>query len=91
VRKPRPTSPAGNAGAAYGFTVSATGLGARSDSVGKDGSAFGVANSTTLDVYQLLQAVYQRAVRGVLYNGDTTLRQKAADLFAALNDAGGIG
>jgi hypothetical protein len=81
----------GSAGAAYGFTVSATGLGARLYNVGADGAAFGVANNTTLNVYQLLQAVDQRAVNGVLYNGNTTLRQKAADLFAALNDAGDIG
>jgi uncharacterized repeat protein (TIGR01451 family) len=80
----------GTAGAAYGFTVSATGLGAQSYSVGSDGAAFGVANSSTLNVYELLQAVNQRAVNGLLYGGNTTLRQEAADLFNALNSAGGI-
>src|SRR5262249_32889959 len=81
----------GSAGAAYGFTVSAAGLGARTYSVGGDGAAFGVTNSTTLNVYQLLQAVNKQAVNGVLYNGDAALRQQATDLFDALNQAGTIG
>jgi hypothetical protein len=80
----------GSAAQAYGFTVSAAGLGARTYNVGNKGAAFGVANNTTLNVYQLLRAVNQRAVKGVLYGGNTTLRQQAADLFAALNDAGSI-
>jgi hypothetical protein len=75
----------GTAGQAYGFTVSTTGLGARSFNVGCDGAAFGVANHTTLNVYQLLRAVNKKVVNGVLYNGDATLRQMAADLFDALN------
>jgi hypothetical protein len=81
----------GNAGAAYGFSVSATGLGARSYSVGGDGAAFGVANNAVCDVYQLLQAVNQKAVKGVPYGGNTTLRKQAADLFSALDQAGSIG
>ena len=81
----------GSAGVTYGFTVSATGLGAQSFNVGGDGAAFGVANYTTLNVYELLLAVNQRAVRGVLYNGDAALRQQATDLFDALNQAGSIG
>ena len=81
----------GTAAAAYGFTVSATGLGARSYSVGKDGAAFGVANNTSLNVYELLLAVNKKAVNGVLYNGDTTLQAQAADLFNALNQAGTVG
>jgi hypothetical protein len=81
----------GTAGTAYGFTVSATGLGARSYNVGQDGAAFSVANNTTLNVYQLLRAVNKKAVNGVLYNGDATLQGQAADLFGALNQAGPIG
>jgi hypothetical protein len=75
----------GNAGPACGFTVSATGLGARSDSVGQDGAAFGVANNTVCDVYQLLVAVNKKAVNGVLYGGNTTLQAQCADLFSSLN------
>jgi hypothetical protein len=80
----------GSAGAAYGFTVSPTGLGARSYNVSSDGAAFGAANNTTLNVYQLLRAVNKKAVNGVLYDGDATLQARAADLFDALNKAGGI-
>jgi hypothetical protein len=81
----------GTAGVAYGFTVSAAGLGARGYNVGGAGAAFGVANDSALTVSQLLQAVDQQAVDGVLYGGDAVLRQKAADLFDALNQAGRIG
>jgi hypothetical protein len=80
----------GNAGVAYGFAVTANGLGASSVNVGADGAAFGVANNTTRNVYQLLLAVNRRAVNGVRYNGDATLRQQASDLFDALNSAGGL-
>jgi hypothetical protein len=75
---------------AYGFSVSADGLGAYSYNVGADGAAFGVANNTVLNVYDLLQAVNQQAVNGVLYNGNTTLRKQASDLFGALIQAGEI-
>jgi hypothetical protein len=81
----------GNAGASYGFTVSATGLGARSLNVGQDGAAFGVANNSTLSVYGLLAAVNKQAVNGVLYGGNATLQAQCADLFSALDQAGAIG
>jgi hypothetical protein len=80
----------GTAGQAYGFTVTATGLGADSYNVGSDGAAFGVANKTTLNVYELLKAVDRQAVNGVLYNGDKTLRNEGNDLFSTLNQAGSI-
>jgi hypothetical protein len=80
----------GNAGAAYGFTVSASGLGARSYNVASDGAAFGVTNNTMCNVYQLLLAVNQNAVNGVPYNGKVTLQKQCADLFSALNQAGRI-
>ncbi len=80
----------GTIGQAYGFTVSADGLGADSFNVGADGAAFGVANNTTLNVYEMLEAVDRQSVYGVLYNGDTTLRKEANGLFDALNKAGSI-
>jgi MBG domain (YGX type) len=80
----------GTAASAYGFTVSATGLGARSFNVGVDGAAVGVANNTSLNVFEMLKAVNQRAVGGMLYNGNATLRQQTTDLFDAINQAGGI-
>jgi hypothetical protein len=78
----------GNAGTAYGFAVSATGLRARSYNVGKDGAAFGVANNTTLNVYELLVAVNKRAKSGVLYGSNATLQAQCANLPNALNTAG---
>jgi hypothetical protein len=81
----------GSASTAYGFTVSATGLGAQSFNVGSDGAAVGVANNTTLNAYELLVAVNKKAVKGVLYGGVATLQAQAADLFDALNQAGSIG
>jgi hypothetical protein len=80
----------GTVGQTYGFTVSADGLGAYSYNVGADGAAFGVANNTVLDVYALLQGVNDQTVFGVLYNGTTSLRKQAGDLFAALMQAGSI-
>jgi hypothetical protein len=50
-----------------------------------------VANNTVRNVYQLLEAVNQQAVGGVLYNGNAVLRQQATDLFDDLIQAGDIG
>lgn len=58
--------------------------------MGQDGAAFGVANDTTLNVDELLWAVNQEAVAGVLYNGDATRQQEANDLFSSLNQAGDL-
>ena len=80
----------GTIGQAYGFTVSADGLGADSFNVGADGAAFGVAKKTTLNVYELLKAVDRQTVLGVLYNGDPTLQKKGNHLFHVLNKAGSI-
>jgi hypothetical protein len=38
----------------------------------------------------MLQAVNRKAVQGVLYNGDTTLRQELADLLGNLSESGAI-
>ncbi len=80
----------GTAATAYRFTVSAAGLGAYSYGVGKDGAAFAVANNVTLNVYELLAAVNKRAISGVPYGGDATLRSQCADLFGSLSQAGGV-
>jgi hypothetical protein len=83
----------GNTGVAYGFGVSATGLGADSFNVGSDGAAFGVAKNTTCNVYELLLAVNNQASNGILYKGSpmqSTLQGQASDLFNSLNTAGDI-
>jgi hypothetical protein len=79
----------GTTAQASGFTVSDTGLGARTFNVGADGAAFGVSNKAVVNVYQLLKAVNKYAVNGVLYKGNALLRSEASDLFDALNTAGG--
>jgi hypothetical protein len=81
----------GSAGTTYGFTVTDWGLGAYSYNVGSDGAAFGVPNNSTRNVFGLLLAVNNKAVNGVLYNGNATLQSEAADLFNKLNKAGSIG
>jgi hypothetical protein len=80
----------GWAGQAYGFTVSADGLVADSFNVSSNGPAFGVANNTARNLHDLLEAVHQQAVDGVLHEGDTCLSKEANDLFDALNKAGAI-
>jgi hypothetical protein len=58
-----------------------------------DGAAFGVANHTTWNVDEVVLAVNNQASNGSLYNGSlmqATLQGEAADLFDALNQAGGI-
>jgi hypothetical protein len=80
----------GTAAQTYGFKVDAYGLGAASFSVGANGPAFGVVNNTTLNVYQLLLAANKKAVGGVLYGGDQSLRNQAINVFDAINQAGGL-
>jgi hypothetical protein len=80
----------GMAARAYGFTVTADGLGASSYNVGADGGAFGVANQTTLTVFALLADADRLAVNGLLDNGDATLRREALDVFGGINSLGGL-
>jgi hypothetical protein len=56
--------------------------------VGKYGAAFGVANNTRLNVYELLVAVNNSAKSGVLYGGNAKLQAQCADLLAALTRRG---
>jgi hypothetical protein len=49
-----------------------------------------VADWTTLNVFQMLKAVNQKAVNGVLDNGDARLQDLTEDLFDDLNQTGGI-
>jgi hypothetical protein len=80
----------GNAAKSHHFIVSAGGLGADTFNVGGDGAAFGVANNTALDVFDLLKAVSRQSVSGVLYNGSKSLEKLAKSLFQALNTPGSI-
>ncbi len=76
------TAPLGGATAgAFGFRVTEFGLGASSVNVGRDGAAFGVADNTVLNVYQLLKAVDDRVDHGVFYGGDRRLMEMALAVF----------
>jgi hypothetical protein len=80
----------GTAGVAYGFVVTTGGLGASGSNVGSNGSAFGVPNDSTLTVLTILEEANAQAVQGVLYNGNTTLRNQAVTVFNGINSAGGL-
>jgi hypothetical protein len=80
----------GNAGAAYGFSITDDGVGIMTWNVGSCGAAFGVANNTVLTVLDLLLATDYRAVDGLLYNGDQVLRNLANIVYSAINEAGDI-
>jgi hypothetical protein len=80
----------GSAGVAYGFVVTAGGLGGSVSNVGASGAAFGVPNNATLTVLTILEEANAQAVQGVLYNGNTTLRNQALTVFDNVNSAGGL-
>lgn len=79
------------AAAQYGFRVEGDGLGTATFSVGTNGAAFGVVDDTTMTVLDLLLAADAQAVNGVLYGGDAALRNKANNVFGAINQAGSTG
>jgi hypothetical protein len=80
----------GTAGVAYGFVVTAAGLGGSVSNIGSSGSAFGVPNNATLTVLTILEEANAQAVQGVLYHGSTTLRSQAITVFNGINAAGGL-
>jgi hypothetical protein len=80
----------GTAARAYGFQVSADGLGANSWSLGRNGPAFGVPNNTTLNVYQILRAADQQAAAGLWGTGNAKQRRQMNEVFEALLRGGRI-
>jgi hypothetical protein len=84
-----PTLDSTGVGTQYGFIVSGTGLATTTYNVGTNGAAFGVADSTVMTVMDILLAADSQAVNGVLYNGDAVKRNKANNVFSAINQAGG--
>jgi hypothetical protein len=78
------------AGTQYGFVVGGNGVATATVNVGSNGAAFGVADYTTMTVMDLLLAADAQAVNGVLYNGNTTKRNMANNVFIAINEAGGL-
>src|SRR5262249_15143283 len=91
---------AGTTAAAYGFQVTANGVGTRTFNVGSNGAAFGVANNANVSVLDLLLAVNSRSQNGLLYDLDgdgdaddpleTSYRAMANNVFSAINEAGDL-
>ena len=79
-----------NVATQYGFLVTNAGTGASTFNVGSNGLAFGVANQTTLTVFQILKAANQQAQQGVLYNGNVDLRNRANTVLDGINQTGDI-
>src|SRR5439155_18803007 len=79
---------AGNTAAAYGFQVTANGVGTRTLHVGNRGAAFGVANNSSLSVMDLLLAVNARSHNGLLYDMDANgqISSSEANLRTMAND-----
>ena len=75
----------GGTGGRFGFHVSAPGLGPLWVSVGRSGSAFGVANHSRLSVWQVLQAIDGRARLATAYPGDHALRHQAERVLDTLH------
>src|SRR5262249_21276099 len=90
---------AGTTAMAYGFQVTATGVGTRTFNVRNNGAAFGVANNSIYSVMDLLLAVNARSHNGLLYDQDgdgriasseASFRTMANDVFTGINEAGDI-
>jgi parallel beta-helix repeat protein len=80
----------GTAAARYGFAVDAIGTGHRLYNIGTNAAAFGVANNTKMEVLDILTAADARAVNGVLYGGNSGLRNMANNVFSGINEQGDI-
>jgi hypothetical protein len=78
----------GSTGAAYGFSVISTGLGASFVSLGGNGAAFDAPNNVAVTAYYLVFAANNHAVHGVLYSGNSALLQEFLNAVVDLNDTG---
>jgi len=87
---------AGSVAVKYGFKVNTMGTASATVNIGAAGSAFGVANNTSLSVWQILRATDQLSAGGTgasrfdLYNGNQTLRNLANTLYTYINEHGDI-
>ncbi|MFO0879046.1 MAG: SdrD B-like domain-containing protein [Gemmataceae bacterium] len=72
-------------GSAYGFRVSATGLGARWFNVRKWGATVDAPNSSPLEVFDILARIDHQARNGVFYAGNRGLQRLAATMLKTLN------
>jgi hypothetical protein len=74
--------------APYGLAVSTFGIGAYSFNIGFNGAAFGMPNSTVLDIFQILQAANTFAVGGEPWGSNSMLRNEGLSVFQPINGDG---
>ena len=67
---------------AYGLPVDANGLGAYTFSIGFHGAAFGVANFTVLDIYQIMLGANNSAVSGEPWDSNIPRRSDGQAVIA---------
>ena len=79
-----------DAGVSFGFVPTTDGLGDATFDVGTNGTAFGVANNSTISVTQMMVAVNANASNGVLYNNVTSLLNDCYNQLGQVNGDGGI-
>jgi len=84
------TALGGDTASDFGFEVTDEGLGGALFNVQTSGSAFGVANNSTMSVWQLLQATNAKSKADVLYNGASSLLTLAFNTYSSINKSGGI-
>jgi protocatechuate 3,4-dioxygenase beta subunit len=80
----------GSYAAAYGFNVTSGGVGGEGYNIGSNGAAFGVVDGSLLTVMDILKRANDRAVSGMLYANDSTLRSMANAVFSGINQSGDI-
>ena len=80
----------GTYAATYGFSVSTSGTGAKTFSVGSAGSALGVANNSVMTIMDILKKVNSVASGGTIFSSNSTNRSLVNNLLDAINQAGDI-
>jgi hypothetical protein len=70
---------------AYGLPVDANGLGAYTYNIGFHGAAFGVANFTVLDIYQIMLAANNTAVGGAPWDSNIPRRNDGQAVIGVID------
>jgi len=90
---------AGTTAAAFGFQVTANGVGIHTFNVAGNGTAFGVANNSEVSVLDLLLAINAQSHNGLLYDQNSDGQISSAEaasrtmvnvVFTGINEAGDI-
>jgi protocatechuate 3,4-dioxygenase beta subunit len=81
---------AGTVARQYGFQVNSSGTASALFNIGSNGAAFGVANNTTMSIFDILRATNARSSGGVLYKGIQNLKNLANTVYDGINNTGDI-